>query len=323
MPKVSVIIPVYNVEKYLPRCLDSVCNQTLKDIEIICINDFSPDNSLSILNKYAEKDDRFKIINKSENGGLSTARNLGMDIAKGNYIFFLDSDDWIDLDYLYKMYNSAIENDVDVVVNDNVISEKKDISIKYQHPNSKRLKSNSITSAVANINNIICSVCFKMYKRSFIEKYKFRFPDGCINEDLFFHFSTFAYLDKFLLIRESNYHYLSRDSSIMGSCKDKDYGLIKVYSLIFDYYKENNLLDKNIKIFSISGHININSEEKYNIFKKYIIKIEGYFFNNIKIFNDIEIFFIKNILKTSSYNEYKRKFPPNVAISYLKKKRML
>ena len=96
--KVSVIIPVYNVEKYLCKCLDSVVNQTLRDIEIICVDDGSTDSSWEILKEYAQRDDRIKLIHK-ENGGLSSARNVAMQVAKGDYIGFIDSDDWIDLDF--------------------------------------------------------------------------------------------------------------------------------------------------------------------------------------------------------------------------------
>ena len=109
MPKISVIVPVYNVEKYLARCLDSIINQTLADIEIICINDGSTDNSLEILNDYAKKDSRIKIIDQT-NAGLSCARNAGMQIAQGEYIGFVDSDDWIDLDFYEKLVCFCILN---------------------------------------------------------------------------------------------------------------------------------------------------------------------------------------------------------------------
>jgi glycosyltransferase involved in cell wall biosynthesis len=98
-PKISVIIPIYNTEKYLRQCLDSVVNQTLKDIEIICINDGSTDNSLQILNEYVTKDTRMKIIN-SKNGGSCGSRNAGLNIVKSDYIMFVDSDDWIQLNTL-------------------------------------------------------------------------------------------------------------------------------------------------------------------------------------------------------------------------------
>lgn len=113
MIKISVIIPVYNVEMYLEQCVNSVMNQTLDDIEIICVNDGSTDNSLHILKELATKDKRLKIINQ-ENLGLSEARNRGIKEAIGKYISFIDSDDWIDVDFLEKLYSAAEENQADI-----------------------------------------------------------------------------------------------------------------------------------------------------------------------------------------------------------------
>lgn len=98
MAKISIIVPVYNTEKFLEKCLNSLINQTLKDIEIICINDGSTDKSLQILEKFANKDKRIQIINQT-NSGLSVARNIGIKKAKGEYIGFVDSDDWVDLNF--------------------------------------------------------------------------------------------------------------------------------------------------------------------------------------------------------------------------------
>ena len=103
MTKVSIIVPVYNVEKYLERCLDSLINQTLTNIEIVCINDGSTDNSGKILDDYAAKDNRIKVIHQN-NAGQAVARNNGLKIANGNYINFVDSDDWVDLDFIEKLY---------------------------------------------------------------------------------------------------------------------------------------------------------------------------------------------------------------------------
>ena len=118
MPKISVIIPVYNVEAYLAKCLDSVCHQTLSDIEIICINDCSTDGSLRILEIYAQQDPRIKIITFSQNRGVSEARNSGIKEAKGKYIAFVDGDDYIDLEFYEKLYARAIETDADIVKGD-------------------------------------------------------------------------------------------------------------------------------------------------------------------------------------------------------------
>ena len=114
MPKVSVIIPVYNAKDYLARCLDSVCNQTLKDIEIICVNDASTDNSIDILNQYAKRYLNLKVIDCLKNGGESVARNIGLDSATGEYIGFVDNDDKIDLDFYEKLYKVAITKKLDI-----------------------------------------------------------------------------------------------------------------------------------------------------------------------------------------------------------------
>ena len=114
--KVSIIIPVYNTEKYLRKCLDSVCNQTLQDIEIICVNDCSTDDSLEILKEYASNDNRIKIINFTENKGVAVARNTAIEQAKGEYIGFVDSDDYVDLDFYEKLYERALKNKADIVV---------------------------------------------------------------------------------------------------------------------------------------------------------------------------------------------------------------
>ena len=112
--KVSVIVPVYNVEKYLRECLESLVNQTLKEIEIICINDGSDDSSLEVLNEYASKDSRFKIISQ-QNQGQGIARNKGIDIANGEYLQFVDPDDWVETNMLEKLYNFANKNNSNVV----------------------------------------------------------------------------------------------------------------------------------------------------------------------------------------------------------------
>ena len=112
--KVSVLVPIYNVEEFLPECLDSLVNQTLKDIEFICINDGSKDDSLKILKEYAKKDKRILIINK-KNSGYGDSMNKGLEKAKGEYIGIVESDDFIDLDAFEKLYNIAKKNDADVV----------------------------------------------------------------------------------------------------------------------------------------------------------------------------------------------------------------
>ena len=113
-PKISIIIPVYNVEKYLDRCIDSIINQSLKDIEIILVDDGSPDNCPQLCDEWAKKDSRIKVIHK-ENAGLGMARNTGMQHATGEYIAFIDSDDYVDLDMYAKLLEKAELHNADIV----------------------------------------------------------------------------------------------------------------------------------------------------------------------------------------------------------------
>ena len=115
MIKVSIIVPVYNVELYLRECLDSIINQTLKDIEIICVDDCSTDNSYIILDEYSKKDSRIKLLKHNVNKGLGPARNTGINVAQGEYIGFIDSDDYISLDYFENLYNTAKKYNSDIV----------------------------------------------------------------------------------------------------------------------------------------------------------------------------------------------------------------
>ena len=122
-PVISVIIPVFNTEKYIGNCINSVIAQTLKDIEIICVNDCSADNSLEILQNFAKKDNRIKIIDLKENKGVSNARNTGIDLAQGEYIYLIDSDDWLDTNYLEEMLKKIKETKSNVIINANFVNE--------------------------------------------------------------------------------------------------------------------------------------------------------------------------------------------------------
>ena len=178
MAKVSVIVPIYNNEKYLKECLDSICNQTLTDIEIICVNDGSEDNSLKIIEEYKQKDNRIILINQ-DNLGVSAARNNGIKIATGEYIGFVDSDDYIDNDFYEKLYNAAKHNDSDMAVAG--IIRFKGARKRYMLKFNEKLR-------LTNINKIMqlcriprqCYTVNKIYKRNLLLKHK------KINESLLF-----------------------------------------------------------------------------------------------------------------------------------------
>lgn len=199
--QLSIIIPVFNAEKYLSECLDSVLNQTFSDFELICINDGSTDNSAQILEAYKQKDSRIKVIHQS-NGGVSAARNAGLDIAKGEYIGFVDADDTISPSYFYGFLQNATEDLVASLITDanemlalNTVLDKEYIQRQVIAFLLKRDDLNS--------------VCLKIFSRNIIERFHLRFPLGmALGEDAHFTFSFLGHANAMRVIdASSQYHY--------------------------------------------------------------------------------------------------------------------
>ncbi len=218
MPKVSIIIPVYNVEKYLRECLDSALGQTLKDIEVICVNDCSTDGSLEILREYASKDDRLKIIDFSENQGPSITRNTALDVAKGDYIMFLDSDDWLELSACEEAYNQIHKNGNDFVFFDCreylqkakkfIAGDKLDVLRRYAHDPNLRLQDIK-TPFISG-----CQIWFKIYRKSFLNENNIRFPSEHFGEDCVFFIKTLACCKSMSVLDKQLYNYRVFDKSL-------------------------------------------------------------------------------------------------------------
>ena len=190
MIKVSIIVPVYNTAQYLRRCLDSIISQTLEDIEIICVNDGSTDNSLDILQLYASKDKRIKIINK-ENEGLVSARKAGVSEAVGEYIGFVDSDDWIEKEMYGTLYCAASRDDADIVSTDYIqdghySSVSKDAIDEgvYKFGDMNKLRDSFILNLAAHDKGISGSLCTKIFRSTIMRKVLPMIPkDITVSED--------------------------------------------------------------------------------------------------------------------------------------------
>ena len=212
---VSIIIPIYNVEKYLEVCIDSIINQTYKNLEIILVNDGSTDNSYNICKKFEEIDNRIVLVNK-ENGGLSDARNAGIEKAKGNYICFIDSDDYIDNEFIEMLYKAIKENDVDISQCGYKRFENSGKVVEtHAYNESKSIKSRDfmIDSYFGHVDNIV--VWNKMYKTSIIKNMKF--PVGKIHEDEFFTYKVLDRCENVFVIKECLYNYRKNFDGIMLS----------------------------------------------------------------------------------------------------------
>lgn len=320
MIKVSVIVPVYNVEDYLIECLTSIINQTLKEIEIICIDDCGTDNSINILKEYAKKDDRIRIISHKENKGLGPARNTGIKESKGEYISFIDSDDYISRDYLENLYNTIIKYDTDIVSTINIkrvvgeaislysININKYLSIFQKIFNKNHFEGISnanIKDEKENTKNYPFVVAWnKLYKRSFLLDNDLFFMDikkGSEDEDfyqrLLLNSPSISYNHK------SIYYYRERNYSLTEKyCSDPNF-IINNISLMqnsINYCKEKTpdlLNDLYIRIYELmisKFHQNIYQEDNY-------IHIHNFF---KQIFIDYRFLNLKNRLKRMLYNEY-------------------
>lgn len=197
MPKVSVVIPVYNVEKYLGECLDSVLRQTLNEIEIICVDDGSTDGSAAILQKYAAADPRIRLISQA-NAGLSAARNAGMDAATGKYIYFLDSDDYISADAMEKCFSICERDDLDQLVfgckclfEDPGMSEsecrRKERGLTMPEETYGRVFGGAdLQERLCDLNNKTVCVQFRFFRLAFLRDSRLRFCEGLVHEDDYF-----------------------------------------------------------------------------------------------------------------------------------------
>lgn len=240
MPVISVIVPVYNVEKYLPKCLESIINQSYKSLEIILVDDGSTDNSGVICDEYAAKDKRIKVIHKT-NGGLSDARNAGLDICTGDYIGFVDSDDWIAEDMYETLYSFAVKEDLDVamcaayeVYEDGtcIIPTKKFLPLVTTDKN--KIINEIFVNKAGGVSVAVWSKLFSKKKFGDI-----RFKKGKISEDVFFIFDWLNKTNRFGRLSDSKYYYLQRNASLthLPYYKDGILDVVEGYELNFKIVK--------------------------------------------------------------------------------------
>lgn len=232
-PLVSIIIPVYNVEKYLRQCLNSVIGQSFQDIEILIVNDGSTDGSLQILREYEQLDKRLIIIEK-ENSGLSAARNSALEIARGKYIAFIDSDDWVETQMIELLYKKALASGADVVLYD-CYDYHENIGSREECWASPYVKNKEyITLSDRKDLLVPCLAWLKLYKRSFLDKYNLRFLEGVILEDTLWNLKVVSLAAKVVSLKQKLYYYRQRNDLIIGNMvmsKSNNYRIFDIFKL--------------------------------------------------------------------------------------------
>lgn len=250
MPKVSIIVPIYNVEKYLQRCIDSLRNQTFKDIEIILVDDESPDNCPQMCDEYAKVDPRIKVVHK-KNGGLGYARNSGLEVAKGDYVAFVDSDDYVELDMIEKLYQECVSNRLEVVFADFYVDGnsgfKKSPSFEklYDTPElleELRLDMIGAEPEFPSCSKIQYSVWRGLYSLKMINENNLRFPSEreYISEDIVFNLDFLKLTKRAKIVLLKFYHYCFNGTSLTHSYRkdrwEKQVFLLKyLYTYITDF----------------------------------------------------------------------------------------
>ena len=241
MIKLSVIIPVYNCENYLSRCLDSILNQTFNDYEVICINDGSNDGSLEILNKYSMIDKRIKVYNQ-KNIGVAKTRNKAIKLAKGKYIMFIDNDDFIDIDYFEVNINEIIKKKMDIVLS----------GYRRVDCNNKIIKSLKLENTKWS-RLMIMAPWAKIYRKEFIVKNNIIFLDNDIGEDVYFNMQAMFLTDKIDIIDYIGYNWFYNNESVSNT-KQKNYKVVNVDYLLDELYSVleiNNIIKDNYVIIEM------------------------------------------------------------------------
>lgn len=326
MVKVSIIIPLYNKVQYIEKCIKSVVNQTLKDIEIIVVNDGSTDGSEIIVEKLMQHDCRIKLFSK-ENGGLSSARNYGIDKANGEYLIFLDGDDYVEYNMYELLYDWSIKNNLDVNMCSYVFEyhNRTEMDNRLEDLDKKIFKRDESEYLVKQVllMNIDTGVCIKLFKRNFLLKNKLKFDENLLlHEDYPFVINAYEVAEKVSFMDKKMYHYVMQDNSSMS----RDYNdsrlnkLIMVYKTIFD--KTNELsIKKYVDIWflknteyllnSLYNHCNNFNQLRYSIkkifsndeMKKIIFNIE-WDNKNLKLKQKVKQNIFIFCLKNNFYNIY-------------------
>lgn len=285
---VTIIIPVYNMELYLKKCMDSIFAQTYKNLQIILVDDGSKDNSLALCDAYQQEDTRIEVIHKS-NGGLGFARNSGMEKAKGDYIFFLDADDWISDDCMEKLMKVVETKPYDIVKGLHYLVKKNEVVLTSYSYSSGVVKRNGTKEEIERYHKIKTKSTFgtawgTFYKREFLEKYQLLFDENRVIflEDVLFNLKVFSHNPQFYVLCEPVYYYLIREGSIMNSRRENVstqlLNLNRVYSRYLterETYIENEdlLIQQVARYFCWSvSDATAEAKQKFSETKKIIVK---------------------------------------------------
>ena len=315
---VSVIIPVYNTAGFVGKCVESVLGQTLGDLEVICVDDFSRDNSAEVLSHFS--DPRLKVIHFPENRGVSAARNAGLEAAAGEFVYFIDSDDWLDPDYLEAMCDKAEETGEDIIVNSNYIEEfpgegKRALSSRFGFVEDEpRYYSNILIQ-----NKFPPVVWARLFRRSFLNEKEIHFPTSFVRngaEDIFFTGLAGSFHERGFVFRGPYYHYLQRPESLLHQ-KDLCYHNIVSFKALNDERKSRGIPTDGLRLF-YGGTVILDSEDKFDFSRDFFSEIATDVRLHKDLYAPVDLFLMESVLSCEDYAVFRARFNPNISISFIR-----
>lgn len=281
--KLSIIVPVYNAEHFLDKCIKSVQSQTLQDFELILVNDGSKDNSLEICKKYSQEDSRIIVFNQ-ENSGQSKARNVGLENANGEYIAFLDSDDWVDSDYYERLVVACEKNEAEVSCGSILRVRKNYQKYRIKYTEEKVYTNSQEKIDIAHVPDM-CYVWNKVYKKEFLDRINLKFVEGMFFEDVDFVTRAVYFSNKIVTVPDTYYHYWTNRNSTVKTMKISDKkraDSLKSKEMVLKFFKEHNLKSKARNLIKRKTSVTIGSFPLLKIYEWETVK-RYYLFNCIPI----------------------------------------
>ena len=305
MPVISVVVPVYNTDKWLDRCLDSVRSQTFSDLEILCIDDGSVDGTPEILSRHASEDSRIRVITFPENHGVPYARNVAMEEASGEYLYFLDSDDWIDPDYLEEMYVAAERTGQDVVINGNWYLEYDDPS-KRQHCGRFGFvhEEAGFYKPVVVQSNFFPVVWSRLYRLKYLKDNDIRSPllKGGVEDN---YFTSLAEIlqERSYIFNGPYYHYYQREGSLVHQ-PDAAFRHFQNFRIFLDELHKRGIPPHAAKRFYSQKGLEVRDEERFSFLKDYFVDVEPDVLACPELYGSLDVFFMRAFVSSPNLETF-------------------
>lgn len=310
---ISVVVPVYNSKDYLKRCLDSVVGQSFKDLEIICINDCSTDGSEAVLRDFERSDQRVRVISLPENHGCPYARNLGIDEARGEYIYFMDSDDWLDLDYLEEMHRHAVATGQDVVINRNWYFEFDERAKSRQNTEYRFAGDEGGFYPTSMVQSYFYPVVWaRLYKLSYLRDNNIRSPliEGGVEDN---YFTSLAEIlqPRSYIFGGPFYHYYQRQGSLSRR-EDRYIHYFQNFKAFSDTLRERGIAPSSAKRFYILYNMRIENEPLFNYMRSFFTEVESDVLEALELYRYYDYYVMESVLSCPDYPSYLSRFPQGI-----------